>query len=199
MNVGNEINNFKAVNFDLNVNAIKLAIENGEAEFKSYTSAYGKVRGFLKKSGFTHDQGSGYTSKEVMSSFDVQRIFSELGKKYTWLASCVTKCRLTSFEAGTVTHTDLTPDIQAGATLAKQNSDDDLASSPNNYKPTRNPQEKAQADALRETLKGGSTFSAASSARVSVEPDNKASGSAVKTKTPPLKDKGKGKDKGAGM
>jgi virulence-associated protein VapD len=142
MNVGNEINNFKAVNFDLNVNAIKLAIKNEETEFKSYTSAYGKIRRFLKKSGFIHDQGSGYTSEEVMSSFDVQRIFSELGRKHPWLASCVTKCRLTSFEAGAVTHTDLMSDIQAGAEFAKQKKDGGLSSSPTEYSPTKDPNDK---------------------------------------------------------
>jgi virulence-associated protein VapD len=132
----------KAVNFDLNINAIKAAIEKGEIKFKSYTSAYGKMRHYLQKNEFEHDQGSGYVSKGSMSAMKARDIFFELGKKNPWLSSCMSKCRLTSFEYGMLSFTDLVPDIQSGAESIKQ--DGGLDSSPTEYSPTKDPNDNAK-------------------------------------------------------
>jgi virulence-associated protein VapD len=139
----------KVVNFDLDTNALKTAIQKGEIKFKSYTSAYGKIRRFLVKSGFEHDQGSAYVSKEVMSLFDTQTVFFKLGQKNPWLVSCMSKCRLSSFEDGALTYTDLKPDIEKG--VKSQGSG--LAASPAGYGAVKDVRDKAKADALRETLK----------------------------------------------
>jgi virulence-associated protein VapD len=150
----NSLNSKKVVNFDLNINAVKLAIAKGEAKFKSHTTAYDKIRRFLTKSGFEHEQGSAYISKDVMSLNDTRTTFFKLGEKNPWLVSCMPKCRLSSFEDGALTYTDLMTDIKNGANTPSG----DMTSVPSNYKPTRNPREKAQADALRETLRGGTDF-----------------------------------------
>lgn len=180
--------------FDLSVNAIKSAMLKGEAKFKSYTTAYEKIRRYLEKGGFEQEQGSGYTSKKTMSTEDVQNIFFTLGEKNPWLSMCMTRCRLSSFEEGALKYADLMQDIQDGANSAR-GTQGGFVSVPDNYKPTRDPREKAQAEALRETLRGGSTVAMVSTARVSVGVDKKPPESAVNVKTPQSKDK----DKGAGL
>jgi virulence-associated protein VapD len=133
-----EKDTIKYINFDLKIEAIKEAIAKGEVRFKVYTSAYGNIRTWLKRANFEHDQGSVYKSKVSMSVLDVQNIFLKLGKERPWLASCVRKCHLSSVEAGAIKETDLTPDIQSGAEFAKSQ-DDGLASSPSEYKATKDP------------------------------------------------------------
>jgi virulence-associated protein VapD len=183
----------KCIMFDLSVNAIKLAIINGEAKFKRYTTAYDKMRRYLEKGGFEHEQGSGYTSKNPMSIEDVQNVFFTLGEKNPWLASCMTRCRLSSFEEGALKYTDLVQDIKDGAKAAKNaHGGNGLISVTNNYKPTKDPNDKAKADALRETLKTSSIQPSPVRAKAPDASDKKAdiSPATVKTKMPPTKNKG---------
>jgi virulence-associated protein VapD len=184
--------NFKVVNFDLDTHAIKSAIVNGDVDFKGYTSAYGKIRRFLEKGGFEHDQGSGYVTKAAMSARDVSNIFTELGIKNQWLPSCMSKCRLSSFEKGAIMQTDLMPDIQAGADIAKQK-DSGLASSPSGYSPIHDPHDKEKADALRDTLTTSSIKPTVSSSAPTQTSDakNKAE-TTIKAKIPSSKNKGGG-------
>jgi virulence-associated protein VapD len=196
----------KCIMFDLNINEIKTAIIEGEAKFKSYTTAYNKIRRYLEKGGFEHEQGSGYTSKSPMSVEDVQNVFFTLGEKNTWLSTCMTKCRLSSFEEGALKYTDLMQDIKDGAKAAKDAHGERIISVPNNYKPTKDPTEKAKADALRETLRTTNIKSASvsppSSARTEPGKASDMPGKAPEGFSPskPLKppDKGKGKDNGFG-
>jgi virulence-associated protein VapD len=119
-------------------------------KFRKYTAAYGNIRRFLEKSGFDHDQGSGDVSKAAMSLSAARRIFIALGQKNPWLVPCMPKCRLTSFDDGAMTYTDLLPDVQTGAKLAEQGTG--LTPSPTGYGAARDGQAGKQADALRATL-----------------------------------------------
>jgi virulence-associated protein VapD len=192
----------KCIMFDLNVNAIKSAIINGEAKFKSYTTAYDKIRRYLEKGGFEHEQGSGYTSKNPMSVEDVQNVFFTLGEKNPWLASCMSKCRLSSFEEGALKYTDLMQDIKDGANSAKGAQGEGLVSVPNNYNPTKDPREKEREEALRKTLRGEEIKLSPSSPTQAPGAVNSGTAeplSPIKTKAPLPKGKGKGKNDGAGM
>jgi virulence-associated protein VapD len=117
------LKNFKAINFDLNTNAIKACIANGEATFTTYNSAYSKIERFLKKADFAHVQGSGYNSTVPMDTNAVVLIFKKLGTEYPWLAKCTKACQLTSFDKGKVDVTDLTPYIQSGAEQAQSSTE----------------------------------------------------------------------------
>lgn len=76
----------KSINFDLDTNKLKEVYPN-----KSYTQAYDDIKRFLTKNGFEHRQGSGYISKEDMTTLEVSDTLKELNKKHTWLKdSCKT-------------------------------------------------------------------------------------------------------------
>jgi len=53
----------KSLNFDLNIKKLKEHYPNS-----NYTEAYNDIKKFLTNNGFEHRQGSGYISKEEMSS-----------------------------------------------------------------------------------------------------------------------------------
>ena len=55
---------YKAINFDLDTNKLK-------KYYPRYQQAYSDLLRFFKVNGFLHRQGSGYVSKEKMSSADI--------------------------------------------------------------------------------------------------------------------------------
>ena len=142
----------KSVNFDLHTESVRKAIESGEADFKSVSTAWGRIKRYLKKNGFEHIQGSGYISKEAMDVRSVRTAFLTLGENNPWLAPCMKICTLTSFDYGDLKFIDLKDELASGAELAKQSAGG-LTPSPSMYSATKDPRDKAKADKLRETLK----------------------------------------------
>lgn len=73
----------KAINFDIDTK-----------EYEKFTSkkaptAYLEIKGFLKKNGFEHRQGSGYVSKENLSDRKVTAIIIKMTQKLKWTKYCM--------------------------------------------------------------------------------------------------------------
>ena len=75
----------KGIFFDLDTDQLKEYYPK-----PSWNHAYDDVERFLKNHGFTHEQGSGYLSKEPMAEGDTLEVIHELRLKYPWLNKCVT-------------------------------------------------------------------------------------------------------------
>lgn len=75
---------FKAINFDLNVDCLKIYYSKA-----NHTNAYSDIRSYLSKNGFEHRQGSGYRSKEKLTDIEITAIVREMGKRFPWLHKCV--------------------------------------------------------------------------------------------------------------
>lgn len=82
---------FKALNFDLDTEKLKEAYS-----VKKYTKAYGEIRKFLKANGFNHRQGSGYNSKEKITTPQLMDILENLFEKYPKIKACVKKLDATN-------------------------------------------------------------------------------------------------------
>lgn len=75
---------YKALNFDLDTNALKKYYPN-----RHYRQAYRDIHSFLIRNGFEHRQWSGYKTVQPMSDTAVTLVVAELGRKYVWLGKCV--------------------------------------------------------------------------------------------------------------
>ena len=82
---------FKAFNFDLDTNKLKLF-------FNPYTDAYSKLRSVLKKHGFEHRQGSGYISEKQLDDNDVYIITKKIAQQCPWLATCAKEFDVTNID-----------------------------------------------------------------------------------------------------
>lgn len=80
----------KAINFDLDVNALKKHYS------KKYNNAYYEINSFLSKNGFEHRQGSGYISKADMSNARAFTVIDTMCDKFNWLEKCAKKIDITS-------------------------------------------------------------------------------------------------------
>jgi cell filamentation protein len=74
----------KAVNFDLDTKALKQFYPDKKHWRKSYTD----IKKFMLDEGFNHRQGSGYTSKENMTSLQIDAKMLKLAKTFPWLKKC---------------------------------------------------------------------------------------------------------------
>lgn len=77
----------KAINFDLDTNAMK---ERG-----LYPDGYRELGKFFHKQGFMHRQGSGYVSKDKLNSDEINDIVLNTVIAVPWLAECVKKIDVT--------------------------------------------------------------------------------------------------------
>lgn len=84
---------YKAINFDLDTNALKLYYPG-----KEYNKAYYDIRRFMEQNGFSHRQGSGYRSIEQLSDFAVNDLVEELFKEFDWLFKCTKRLDATNIE-----------------------------------------------------------------------------------------------------
>ena len=84
---------YKAINFDLNTNALKeiLQTKNPIVVLKEYK----KIGKFLESKGFTHRQGLGYVSNEKMSETKIVIITNELNNTFPWFCECVRRFDVT--------------------------------------------------------------------------------------------------------
>lgn len=83
----------KAINFDLDTNALKEYYTKSTG--KPYNNAYYEIKSFMVKNGFEHRQGSGYVSAEKITSSNIINICEQLGQNYAWLHKCVTRFDVT--------------------------------------------------------------------------------------------------------
>ena len=83
---------YKAINFDLDTNKLK-------KYYPRYQQAYSDLLGFFKANGFLHRQGSGYVSKEKMTSADIIDLIDAFQKKFVWSGTCVKKIDVTNVGA----------------------------------------------------------------------------------------------------
>ena len=125
-----ERNTRKAINFDLKEKPLKIALEEGTTGFKNRSEAWARIGRFLIKSGFRHDQNSGYVSVEGMNSMRASEIIEDLGEAFPWLKTCMAECRLTSIES----LTEMKEFIVRGAERVQAGG---LTVSPATYAPTK--------------------------------------------------------------
>lgn len=83
---------YKAINFDLDTNRLK-------EYYPRYQQAYGDLLRFFKTNGFLHRQGSGYVSKEKMTSADIVDLIGAFQKQFAWSGTCVKKIDVTNVGA----------------------------------------------------------------------------------------------------
>ena len=83
---------YKAINFDLDTNKLK-------EYYPRYQQAYRDLLNFFTSNGFLHRQGSGYVSKEKLTSADIVDLIGAFQKKYAWSGTCVKKIDVTNVGA----------------------------------------------------------------------------------------------------
>ena len=94
---------YKAINFDLDTNKLK-------KYYPRYQQVYSDLLRFFKANGFLHRQGSGYVSKEKMTSADIVDLIGAFQKKSTWSGTCVKNIDVTNVGAQYDLTALLTPD-----------------------------------------------------------------------------------------
>lgn len=78
-----ERKHFKAINFDLDTNKLRLFYPRYQQAYKDLL-----IR-FFKEHDFSHRQGSGYISNRKLSSADIVDLIGELRKRFRWSESCI--------------------------------------------------------------------------------------------------------------
>jgi len=63
---------------------------------KNYRKIYSDIKKYLEAKGFTHIEGSGYMSKNIMSSIQVTQIIIGLIEEYPYLSKCIRDIRQTN-------------------------------------------------------------------------------------------------------
>lgn len=94
---------YKAINFDLDTNKLK-------KYYPRYQQAYSDLLRFFTANGFLHRQGSGYVSKEKMTSADIVDLIGTFQKMFAWSDTCVKKIDVTNVGAQYDLTALLTPD-----------------------------------------------------------------------------------------
>ena len=77
----------KAINFDLDT-----AMMNA---YGVYPLGYKILQNEFEKAGYTHRQGSGYISNDLLTSDDVSQFIKKITTKYEWLSPCVKEVDVT--------------------------------------------------------------------------------------------------------
>lgn len=91
---GREAKHFKALYFDLRVKELK--------EHFSETNpngAYGKIRDYLLKNNFSHEQYSGYHSRYKTTDLEIFDLVREMSRELPWFASCLNHFEVTNIGA----------------------------------------------------------------------------------------------------
>lgn len=84
----------KALYFDLRVKDLK--------EYFSEINpngAYGKIRDYLIKRNFSHEQYSGYHSKYKTTDLEIFDLIREMSREFPWLAFCLNHFEVTNIGA----------------------------------------------------------------------------------------------------
>lgn len=99
---------YKAINFDLDTHVLNDVHPSGY-----YQNAYYDLKRFFKKKGFDHRQGSGYVSKEKLTSTDIFELLDDLYHALPWISEAVKAFDVTNVG----NQYDLAEDIRAFAAV----------------------------------------------------------------------------------
>ena len=80
--------------------AFDLKIADLEQYYSSTSpnNAYNEIGSFLKRNGFSHQQGSLYFGDETIDAVRCVLVAQQLSKKLPWLSQCVTDIRMLRIE-----------------------------------------------------------------------------------------------------
>lgn len=78
----------KQLIFDIDTNVCEQILGKG------YRKTYDRIEKFLLKNGFSHPQGSGYVSNELLSNMDVFVLTDKLLEQYPYLLKCIRDIRV---------------------------------------------------------------------------------------------------------
>lgn len=81
----------KALNFDLNTNALKRHYPSPH-----YRQAYRDISRFLQANGVEHRQWSGYRSMQAMSDAEITLLVTRLNARFPWLSKCINRFDVTN-------------------------------------------------------------------------------------------------------
>ena len=88
---GREARQYKALYFDLHVNALKKYYPK-----KVYLNAYEDIKRYLLNHGFKHEQWSGYHSRQKMTDLEIFDLVYDMAFKLTWFSKCVNHFAVTN-------------------------------------------------------------------------------------------------------
>lgn len=91
---GREAKHLKALYFDLRVKDLELYFSETNP-----TGAYGKIRNFLLRRNFSHEQYSGYHSKYKTTDLEIFDLIREMSREFPWLESCLNHFEVTNVGA----------------------------------------------------------------------------------------------------
>lgn len=89
-----EAKHLKAIYFDLRVKDLKEYFSETNP-----TGAYGKIRDYLLKRGFSHEQYSGYHSKYKTTDLEIFDLVREMSREFVWLPYCLNHFEVTNIGA----------------------------------------------------------------------------------------------------
>ncbi len=89
-----EYKQLRAINFDLNIDALKEYFSESNPK-----GAYREIKRFMESNGFEHRQWSGYCSKEPISNFDIIYLFDSMYEKMPWLDFCAERMDVTTIDS----------------------------------------------------------------------------------------------------
>ncbi len=89
-----EVKHLKALYFDLRVKDLKQHFSETNPN-----GAYGKIRDYLVKRNFSHEQYSGYHSLYKTTDLEIFDLVREMGRELPWLAPCLNHFEATNIGA----------------------------------------------------------------------------------------------------
>lgn len=89
-----ESKKFKALYFDLKIKELKLHYSATDP-----TGAYRKIKSFLTKRNFSHEQYSGYHSNFKTTDLEIFDLIDEMNRSLPWLSKCVNHFEVTNIGA----------------------------------------------------------------------------------------------------
>ena len=89
-----ESKKFKALYFDLKIKELKIHYSEIDP-----TGAYRKIKSFLTKRNFSHEQYSGYHSNFKTTDLEIFDLIDEMNRSLPWLSNCVNHFEVTNVGA----------------------------------------------------------------------------------------------------
>lgn len=82
---------YKAINFDLDTKKLEQFYPNSNINY-----AYTELKNFFLKNNFTHRQGSGYISNNMLTDTNISELTIKLTHKFPWLSQCIKEFDVTN-------------------------------------------------------------------------------------------------------
>ena len=91
LNIEPELKSRKQIAFDLKQDLLKKYYPKPKVNLNSqyYKKAYGDLKEFFKNENWEHRQGSVYTSRDILTYYDVAKLMEKIAKDMPWLSDCV--------------------------------------------------------------------------------------------------------------